>query len=56
MLNKILKDFSKNDNIIFFDTRLILKQKAENNFIDSCCHLSKSGADIVGFYLSKIVQ
>ena len=55
ILNEELKDFSKKNNVVFFDTISILKKGSKNNFIDNCCHLSKKGADIVSSHLSTIL-
>tara|TARA_Y100000590_G_C15723861_1_gene1014458 strand:+ start:2012 stop:3106 length:1095 start_codon:yes stop_codon:yes gene_type:complete len=55
IFNKTLKKFSKNKNVHYIDTISILKEQYEKNFIDNCCHLSGSGAELVASNLSKIL-
>jgi len=56
MLNKIFKDFSKKNDLIYFDTVLILSDISEDNFIDACCHLSSKGANKLAQELNKIIK
>ena len=55
ILNEVFKNFSKKKNIFFFDTISILKEESENYFIDTCCHLSKKGANLVSSHLSEFL-
>ena len=55
IFNKTLKKFSKNKNVHYIDTISILEEQYKKNFIDNCCHLSGSGAELVASNLSKIL-
>jgi hypothetical protein len=56
IFNNILKDFSKKNEIIYFDSISILSDISQNNFIDQCCHLSKEGAKKLAYELNKVID
>ncbi|MDC0627752.1 hypothetical protein OAO99_04195 [Candidatus Pelagibacter sp.] len=56
IINDILRNNQDKYGYIFFDTRNILLQNENENFIDKCCHLSNLGADKVAKELNKIIN
>ena len=56
IINDILKNNQDKYGYIFFDTRNILLQNENENFIDECFHLSNLGVDKVASELNKIIN
>ena len=56
IFNETIKKFAYKNQVIYFDTKSILSKNSRNNFIDNCCHLSKTGSEILSDEFSVIKQ
>tara|TARA_Y100000590_G_scaffold460648_1_gene620418 strand:- start:2303 stop:3355 length:1053 start_codon:yes stop_codon:yes gene_type:complete len=57
MLNAAFEEFSdKNRNVYYFDASDKLNLQSKKMFIDSCCHLSAEGAELMAKELTKLIK
>jgi len=57
IFNKNLKEFSlKNKGVFYFDISTKLDLESKKMFIDSCCHLSNMGANLMAQELAKLIK
>ena len=57
ILNTNFEEFSKkNKNVFYFNVSSKLNLESKKMFIDSCCHLSAEGANLMALELTKLIE